>query len=166
MAGINGAVFIAGQYTLVYNGVSVGICEGDAGVPTIEETNHAEQINSSDAYGKTLIDGVYQGGDFFAQYTCLEYKAGSLAAFWPFAAIGVMGIIGRMLSDIAAPLVMTAIAGTPAANSPATLTASKAVLAPGYNTKLLFGPTLRKVPIRQVLLPYVSSSNNVWYTQT
>lgn len=165
MASINGATFIAGQYTVTYNGVAMGIMEGDDGVPTIEQTSHGEEIRNTDAYGKSLIDVIYQGADWFAQYMCMEYKAGPISAFWPFGAVGVMGVIGRIEQDLAAALVLTAIAGTPAAASPATLTAAKAILAPGFNTKLLYGPTLRKVPIRQVLLPYVSGST-IWFSQT
>ncbi len=49
----------------------------------------------------------------------------------------------------------------------ATLTASKAILAPGYNTQIIFGPTLRKVPIRLQLFPYDTGGGAVgWLTQT
>jgi hypothetical protein len=156
---------IAGQYTVTYNGTSCGIMEGDAGVPTIEATNHAEPVNNTDAYGKSMIDAIYQGGDHFASFQCMEYKAGSIAAFWPFGALGVMGVIARLYYDMSSALVLTAVAGTPAANSPATLTASKSIIAPGFNGRLLYGPTLRKVPIRLALLPF-SSTGNKWFTST
>lgn len=156
---------IAGQYTCTYSGTAMGIMEGDSGVPTIENTNHGEPVNNTDAYGKSTIDGIYQGGDYFAQFMCMEYKAGSIAAFWPFGALGVMGVIARLYYDMAAALVLTAVAGTPAATSPATLTATKSILAMGFNGRLLFGPTLRKVPIRLQLLPFTSSGVK-WLTQT
>ena len=139
--------------------------EGDSGVPTISQVAHEEPVNNTDAYGKSKIDGIYQGGDWFAAFMCEEYKAGTIATWWPYGAIGVMGVIGRLRYGLSAALVLTAIAGTPAASSPATLTASKAILSSGFNTQLLFGPTLRKVPIRLDLLPY-SSSGIVWLTTT
>lgn len=141
--------------------------EGDAGVPTIEQSSKAEPIANTSRYGKSTIDAIYQGGDFFAQFMCEEYRTGSIAAWWPFGTMGLMGIIGRLYFAMSAPLVFTAVAGTPAAATPATLTASKAILAPGFNTKLLYGPTLRKVPIRQILLPYDTGGGVIgWFTQT
>jgi hypothetical protein len=144
-----GESIIDGQYTVTWNSSSAGIMEGDAGVPTIEQTNFAEEVNNTDKYGKTSIDAIYQGGDWFAQFTCIEAPKG-LALFWPFGAFGVMGIIGRLYYSMASSLVLTAISGVPASGS---ITAAQAILAPGYNTKLLYGPTLRKVPIRQKLFP-------------
>lgn len=161
-----GESLLAGQYTVTWNSVSLGIMEGDQGVPTISQQTAAEMVGNTDAYGKSNIDGIYQGANWFAQFTCMEYRAGSIAAFWPYGTLGVMGTIGRLLYSLSAALVLTAIAGTPAAATPATLTASRAILAPGYNTQLLFGPTLRKVPIRQMLFPYSSGGNIVWFTTT
>src|SRR5947208_3246351 len=117
---VGGESIIAGQYGISYGGNQVGIFEGDAGVPTLEPANKAEPVASTDAYGKTTIDAFYQGGDWFMSMVCIEYRAGSLAMLWPFGALGVMGVIGRRLYDLALPLVLTAIAGTPAAASPAT----------------------------------------------
>jgi len=158
---------LAGQYTVTYGGVAMGIMEGDGGVPTIEHSPHGEPVNNTDRWGKSMITAIYQGGDWFATYVCMEYKAGPISAFWPFGSMGAMGIIGRHWYDLAAALVLTSIAGTPAASSPASLTASKAILPPGYNTRLLYGPTVRKVPIRQILFPYdLGSSTYGWFSQT
>jgi hypothetical protein len=79
--------------------------------------------------------------------------------------MGVMGVIGRLRYDLSQALVLTAIAGTPAASSPATLTASQAILAANFPWKLLFGPTLRKFPLRMDLLPY-TATGVVWYTES
>lgn len=149
---------IAGQYTVTYGGVALGIFEGDAQVPAIEWVHKTEPIANTDAYGKTTIDHIGQGLDAFFSGTCLEYKAGPISAMWPLSTtLGRLGVIGRLYYDIAAALVLTAIAGTPAVTSPATLTASRSILAPGFNVKLLYGPTLRKVPLRLQLLPYTST---------
>lgn len=160
-----GETIIAGQYTVTWNGVSVGMMEGDAGVPTLEQTSHAELISNTTTYGKSAIDGFYQGADWFASFTCLEYKPGSVAAFWPYGLMGQMGIISRSLFALSAPLVLTVVAGTPAAGSPNTISANNAILAPGFNGRLLYGPTLRKVPIRQILFPF-NSGSITWFTQT
>lgn len=153
------------QYTVGWNGLTLGIMEGDAGCPTLECVNHAEVVNNTDAYGKTTIDAIYQGGDWFAQMTCIEYRAGSIGAVWPFGQLGVLGVIGRLYyASIASSLVLTAIAGTPAAASPATLTATKAVIAPGFSSRWLFGPTLRKIPLRFQLLP--TGANVAFFTTT
>ncbi len=164
---VGGEVLIVGEYVVTYNSVAIGILEGDAGLPTLSQMTKAEPIANTSKYGKSTLDAIYQGADWFAQFTCLEYKAGPLAAFWPFhATLGHMGIIGRLYFDLALPLVLTSIAGTPAATTPATLTATRAILAPGFNTQLLFGPTLRKVPIRLQLLPFDVGGAPSWFTQT
>lgn len=160
-----GEVLVDGQYTITWNGTSMGIFEGDAGLPTIGQTSFEEAVNSTDKYAKSRIDGIYQGADFFFQATAIEYKSGSIAAWWPYGAMGVMGIIGRLRYDMSAALVLTAIAGTPAASSPATITSSHTILQASFPTQLLYGPTLRKLPIRQDMYPYVSGSV-VWFTQT
>lgn len=162
-----GEVLIAGEYTVTWNSVSVGMLEGDAGLPTIEQTTKAEAVDNTSTYGKSTIDAIKQGADWFASFTCLEYKAGSIAAFWPFGTPGLMGIISLLYFNLAAPLILTVVAGTPAVGAPNSLTASKAILAPGFNSRLLFGPTLRKVPIRQILLPFNTGGGVVgWYSQT
>ncbi len=162
-----GEVLVAGQYIVTYNSVAVGIMEGDASVPTIEVQNKGKPIDSTDRYAKATIDALHHGADYFAQFTCLEYKAGSLACLWPFGTLGIMGIIARLYFNLAAPLVLTSIAGTPAANSPATLTAPKAIIAPGYNGRLLFGPDVRVVPVRQILLPVDFGGGTIgWFSQT
>jgi len=148
-----GESLIAGQYVTNFGGIDMGIMEGDAGVPTIEYTPEGEDIGNTDKYGRAVIDTILLGQNCFAQYMCMEYDAGSIQAFWPWGDLGIMGTIARLGFDLADALILTAIAGTPAESSPATLTAPKALLAMGYNTRLLFGPPLRKVPIRQRLYP-------------
>lgn len=141
--------------------------QGDAGLPTLEHSYKAEPIANTDSYAKSTVDAIYQGADWFASMTCQEYKAGTIAAWWPFSTLGRMGVIGRLLYDLSLPLVLTAVAGTPAATSPATLTATRSILAPGFGTRILFGPTLRTVPLRFQLLPYyVTGTTPGWFTTT
>ena len=163
---IGGAVFIAGAYTITWNSLAIGICLGDEQSPVLEYTSLGRPIDNTDRYGRSRIEGIYQGGNWFAQYTALEYKTGPIAVAFPYGAIGVMGTIGRLWSDIAQALVLTSTAGTPAASTPATLTASKVILAENFPVRLLYGPVLRSVPIRQTVLPYTSGASDIWFSQT
>lgn len=160
-----GETLVCGVYTVTYNSLALGLLKNDDGLPTLELTNEGEDI-TGDAYGRSVIDGIYQGGNAFIGLTCEEYKAATLAAWWPFSSRGRMGLIGRLHYDMALPLVLTAVAGTPAASSPATLTATRAFPSPGTQRRVVFGPTLRTLPLRWRLYPYSSGGNVVWYTET
>lgn len=144
--------FIAGRYSSTWNSVAMGIMENGYDVSYDPKQ---ELINRSDQYGDTLLDMVYRGGDWSMQCDTLEWMAGVTGPAFPFGtALGVLGTIGRLCSDIAAALVLTATAGTPAAAAPATLTASKAILAANANPRIILNSVLRKVPIRFTFLPY------------
>lgn len=158
---------IGGRYSCTYNAVDVGISEeGYRIFAALKE----EVINESDAFGGSLLDYFYRGGDWSIQAESKEYKAGSISPFWPWGALGQMtgsgAPIGRLASSVAKALVLTAVAGTPAATSPATVTAANAVLAPGQNGSLLFNSKLRRVPIFLAMLPYTSGGNVIWLVTT
>ena len=150
--------FIAGAYSALYNAVGVGItAEGFKLDIMLKE----EQINETDAYGGSLLDYVYRGGDATMEFKSKAFKAGSVAPMWPWGPLGqivsLLLPVGRLASDAAQTFLMTAAANTPAAMSAyacTTLTASKAILAPGYNASLLFNSKLREVPCKLALLPY------------
>ena len=159
--------FIAGPYAGTYNAVAVGLTEDGY---ELSHAAKAEVIDESDAYGATTLDWVYRGGECFLQFTSKAYKAGSITPFWPWGALGVIHTtaapISRLASDVAAAMVLTAAANTPAAAAPATLTGSKSILAPNFDGKLLFHSKLRRVPVRLQLLPSLSSGTLLWWTQT
>lgn len=161
--------FISGAFTGTYNAVATGMTRQGH---EIEFTLKQETINESDLYGLTTIDAVLRGGDCFYQAEFREYKAGSLACFTtPFtgAVGGVFSAaepIGRLATGEALALVLTSVAATPAVATPATLTASQALLAEGYPVKLLYDSRLRPVPIRMQLYPSVSTGTGTWFTQT
>ena len=98
------------------------------------------------------------------------YKAGSITPFWPWGAMGVFytaaAPIARLASNVAAAMVLTATANTPAAAAVATLTGSKSILAPNNPAKLLYNSKLRKVPVRLVLLPSDTAGTGSHFTQT
>jgi hypothetical protein len=162
--------FVAGRYTGTYNSVDLGIMEGGY---EISWAISMENIDNTDAYGDTVIDQVLRGMNVFAQWNAKEYKAGPLAAATPLSTLPPtgtsslkLGLIGRLATDVAATLVLSATAGTPAATSPASLTAAEAILAEGYDVRLLFDSRHRKVPVRMRLLPYTASTDTIFFSTT
>lgn len=156
----------AGAYTATWNSVALGIFEGDEGLPALEGPDaKSEPVNNTSLYGKMTIDEIYQGVDYFMSFTCLEWRAGVTAAFHPYSAtMGVVGVIARLLYDLSSPLVLTVVAGTPAAvTGPTTLTANKAFPVPGFTPRVRFGPTLRRTPLRFRFFPYSSGGNIIHY---
>lgn len=140
--------------------------EGDSGLPQLEHSEAAEEIGNTSVYGRSVIDGVHLGNNWFATMTCLEYKAGPKGAFWPYnATLGTTGVVGVLLYSLSQALIYTAVSGTSASAAPASVTASKTILAPGFTTRLFYGPTLRKVPLRFRLYPY-TDTNVKWFSET
>lgn len=156
--------FIAGRYSGTYNAVDVGITENGY---ELQQESNVQEITPSDAYGDSVIDSIYRGGNVFLQFEGKAYKAGALTPFWPWGSLGVQGVIGRLASDVAAAQVLTATASTPAAAAPATLTGTKALLAANFPARLLYSSVLRTVPIRLRIYPYDSGGGAIkWFTMT
>lgn len=155
----------AGRYSATYNSVDVGITQQGY---EISLESKWQEITPTDAFGDTIIDGVYRGGNCYCQYEGMAYKAGAITPFWPWGALGILATtaapIGRLASDVAAAFVMTDTDATPAATIPATLTASKSILAPNNPAKLLFDSRLRTVPTRLQFLPYLSTDHKFFST--
>lgn len=172
--------FIAGRYSATYNANDVGITRDGY---ELQFDMEMEDIGETDAYGLSVIDGVWRGGNVHCQLTSTAYKTGSLAAFWPIGgavnADGVFGIlvdggvadpnklpIGELASNMAKAFVLTVTVGTPADGNPDTVTASKALLAKNNGGKLLFNSKLRDVPVRLRFYPYEVSSGLVKFFVT
>jgi len=161
--------FIAGRMSAAYNSVDVGMTRQGH---EIEVQLKADLIDETDLYGLTMVDAVMRGGDAFYNAVFREYKAGPISILTrPFG--GTLGLltnaanpIGTLLSDKAQALVLTATAGTPAALTPATLTASKAILAENYPVKIVHDSRLKELPIRMRLFPYVSGSDTIFFSTT
>lgn len=172
--------FVAGRYSGTYAASDVGITKDGY---ELELDSDLDDVGETDAWGTSVIDGIWRGGNCFLQLTSEAYKAGSLAAYWPYggalAGPGVLGIlydgsqlsklpIGQLASNIAQALVLTVTAGTPAATLSAvnTLTATQALLAKNFNAKLLFNSKLREVPVRLRLYPYTVSNVTKFFSTT
>ncbi len=145
---------IAGPYTVTWNSTSVGIFLGDENVPSIIVRNLEEPIANSDKYGKTKIDGIHMGQMWIFQGVLMEYSKGTPVVD-PFGTFGsALGVIGVLRWTLAKALVLTAVSGTSAAATPATLTSNKTIQSADFDAKVTFGPQLRVVPIRLDMLPY------------
>lgn len=156
---------MAGRYSSTLNSNSLGLMTNGYEVQCEPKE---QMVNRSDAYGDSMIDTIYRGGDWGLQCEAMEaYITGVKDAAWPFGALGVMGVIGRLGSDIATSLVLTATAATPAATSPATMTATKAKLAPNSQPRFSLNSELRLLPFRLVFYPYDAGSGAIkWFTTT
>lgn len=147
--------FMVGQYAVTYNAIALGLMEGEEGVPTLIQRLLSKKINSSDKWGDMLIDAIRRGVDFQLKMVCLEALKAS-GAIWPFGSTQglLVSPLGTLHTALAKTLVMTALAGTPAATSPATRTATKALLASDHVAEIQFGPMVRAVPLVFDLFPY------------
>lgn len=145
------ATFIAGKYDGTYDGTTIGeLADGWR----LSISRHVRIITGHSG-ARTPQDGIHQGGEVHLSCTAIEaYLAKVKLAFWPLSATMFdLGVIGRLESAIAKQVVMTALAATPAAASPATITFPLCGLQEGYPVEMLFGPDLREVPLRFRCLP-------------
>jgi len=155
--------YIVGAYTATYNSVALGQTEEGY---ELQFEHKNDLISKSDVFGDKLLDMIYRGTDWFFQSEFKEWKAGPIAVAFPWAAMGVEGVIGRLGSDVAASLVLTSTTGTPAATTPSTLTASHTILAPNSNPRAQFNSRLRTLPVRMVMLPYNNAGTTTHYVTT
>lgn len=163
----NIGTFIAGRYSATYDAVDVGITR--AGYRLLQSVFY-ENIEETDVYARTLIDMIYQGGNCSMVYMAREYKPGSVLPFWPYgggfgALMSATLPIARRASDAADAFVLTSTANTPAAATPASLTCTYAILAPGQR-ETLFNSQTRELPTELQLLPYDVSGVVRWFVLT
>ena len=149
--------FIAGPYTGVYNSLALGQCEDGY---TLDFAGRYEEV-TGDNFAESVQELIWRGANMFLSMTLLEYNSAAAAsAFWPWAAFGTIGQVGRVVTSaiggnpaLAKTTVLTAVAGTTATGTPATLTTAFSILAPNMNISMIFAPRLRRVPIRFQCLP-------------
>jgi len=160
--------FIAGPYAGTYNAGALGLTQD--GFEVRLRAEH-ELIADSDVYGQSVIDMVYRGGNCLVSMLGIEFgKMGNKSAIWPYGAInnttlgsvpafGFMGTVGRLAvgSSMIKAFVLTAISGTTAAASPATMTANQAIQADGAEAQYMMTSRNRVVPLTLRLLPYTTT---------
>lgn len=157
--------FAPGYYAMTYDGADCGLVEG---VRRLRRKSKGQPI-SADKWGDTVIDGVYRGGDCFLQVTFKEWTSTVRGILWPYDAdFGDIGQCGRLWSDLAKAIVLTAQSGSPAAtNGPATITANLAMIAEENDIEISLGNEQRDVSVLFRLLPYnISTGREAWFTVT
>jgi len=146
--------FISGGYTATLGGSSLGQIQ--AGF-TIDHQIFKRLI-TGDNYADTVQDGINRGMGVHISMTLLEYNAAAAAtALWPYGSTYLtfsekVGQIDVQQSKVDS-LILTAVAGPPAATVPATITCLKTILAENHNVSMLFAPDLRTIPLRMRVYP-------------
>lgn len=163
------ATVVAGAYSSTYNAVDCGDFTEDGF--ELEIRTHGERVERTDKFGDSLLDIVHRGSSAFITFNSRVFKAGSLTPFYPWGSLGVIATtaapIGRLASAVAAALVLTVVANTPAdGTTPSldTFTASKAILPDGANLRLLFSSRVRNVPVQLALLPSETTGTVTYFT--
>lgn len=169
----NGHKFAAGRYLVTFAGQYIGLFEGRQGSPGIEQRKFGQVIQNTDAYGDMPIGLISRGSEAYWAGTLMEWAATTLQAAWPSGGLsttnlGAAAPVGTDDYDSAQPLILTVQSGTPAATlGPVTLTASKAYLSEGFPLRFFFDSTLRTLPLRMRLWPFIPTSDVVrHYTMT
>lgn len=169
-------LFIAGPYSatnLVPAGSALDIGLTEDGF-NIRFRIEKQVIGQTALYGDSILDAVYRGGNASLSYLSLEFNKSLLnGVAWYQNAVGVanqgkMATVGTMDigSTKAGSTVLTAISGTTAAASPATLTSLQCALIEGHELNWTKTSRLKTQPIMQRLYPYTASAVEVWYTVT
>lgn len=143
--------FIAGRYNVTWNSLALG--QTKVGFD-IEFQRFTEDI-TGDNYAQMVQDAINQGGEFTTAAELIEYNAAAAATLmWPLSATKYdTGVIGILDSSKWMSMVFTALAGTPAAATPATLTTARSILHPRFPVKFRLSPNLRTLPIRMRVYP-------------
>lgn len=155
--------FVAGAYTSTYNAVAIGITKEGY---RLRFQFLKRLIDKSDLYGDTIIDAVFRGVNVNLTLQAIEYKAGVTGPAFPYAALGVLGVIGRLDSNLAQAVVLTATAGTPAAAAPATWTGSKCIIGENNNVEWVYDAQNRETPIGFRVYPYDASGTVKLWVET
>jgi len=151
MAAITGD-FPPGPYAATWNATDIGLMEGPI---RHQQSVIALPIRAS-KFGQEVIDYILQGtGGIFAAFMLKEWNTNTKAALWPFGTTqGITNQRGLLLNVFAKPLVLTAMASTPAATEgPVTRTYPLAILLPGHTLDYTLGPVERNIGVIMCALP-------------
>ncbi len=155
---------VSGPYAATWDGFYLGTQNDDGFVLT--GTWQGQEINASDAYGMTLVEGIYRGLNWRLRLRGLEWnRPGILSALQAFGSVGapnttftpVMGPVGQRWTTFSAVLSLVAVLG-PIPTFVQTLTALSAIIAPQSNTEAMMTSKAREAPIEMVLFPYPTSA--------
>jgi hypothetical protein len=141
----------SGPYSATWAGSSIGLFEG----PVRLQQNVIGLPVRASQWGQTVIDYIMQGGGAFGVVTVKEWTAAIRTFLWPFGStMGIVDEPGILFSQYCQPLVLTALAGTPAAtHGPVTRTYHYCATLPGHNLDITFGPMERNIVVAVGVLP-------------
>lgn len=159
------ANFAAGPYTMTYDGTTVGLLNSD-GIRHFQRGKR--KLITVNQHGQTPVDGIEQGVEAFLQLTFKEWNAKTRLAMWPWSAtLGQLGTVGVLTTSLTKAIVLTAVAGTPAASiGPATITYPYATLAEENDVGFLMACDERDIPILFRLLPDYNSGTPRFFVTT
>jgi hypothetical protein len=156
---------ISGPYLGSFNALPFGT-QNDDGYE-LSATVQGQEINASDAYGLTLVEGVYRGLNWRLRMRGLEWnKSGLLSALQMFGQTGAVGtfnptigVIGERMSKFTNALLLTAILAAPpnGPSTPQTLTSISAMLSVNSRSDMLFTSKMREFPLEWSLIPYLAT---------
>lgn len=145
--------FIAGGYTAVWNNLALGQAADGYRL----QHQFFKRLISGDSYADAPQDAVYRGGELAIAFRLIEFDAAAIQTLkWPYHATKwTLGTVGRtdVGSSLAKILVLTAVAGTPAASTPASITCALSILHENFPVEILYAPDLREIPIRLRVYP-------------
>lgn len=157
---------ISGPYTAVWNANTLGT-QDDNGFE-LSATIQGQEINASDAYGMTLVEGIYRGANWKLRFRGLEWnKAGLLNCLLMFGKTGASGTFTPSLTNIGdrwttycQSLVLTSILANPPC-TPQTLTATNAGVSPNSQSAFNLTSKMREFPLELALIPYSSTVGSI-----
>lgn len=158
--------FVAGRATGSYDppgapaAADIGLTEEGY---TVSAQHALELVERSDGHGAQAIEGIWQGlTNVQISGRFLEWKNAVLSLLYPYGAVVTAtgasylgpGVIGRLATAVAGALVLSAVAGTPAAATPASLTALFASVAENFPVEWALDSRLRRTNFRLRVWPY------------
>lgn len=158
------AAIVAGAYSGTLATVDLGQQEDGF---RLRMSFSKEEIRSN-SYGDSVIEAVYRGGNCFVSAVYIEadkhlLKA-AVSSFNPYAlsstgtsGLGFMGMPGKLDFALTGALVLTAVAGLPAASNIASLTATYAIIDQNLNAEITMANRARFIGLTFRLYPYLST---------
>jgi hypothetical protein len=150
---------ISGPYIGTWNSLPLGTQHDDG--YDLRCVIQGQELNQTDAYGMTLVEGIYRGQNWRCLLRGVEFnKTGLLAALQAFGQSGanttltpILSNVGNRFSAFAQTLLLNAILANPP-TMPQSLNASNAIVAPQMQSNFLLTSKYREMPLEMVLLPY------------
>ena len=176
MAGL--VVPVSGPYVAIWTGLPLGV-QSDDGY-ALSCTVAGQEVNATDQFGQTLVEGVYQGQNWRCRLRGLEWKSGLVEILQMFGNIDPLsgGLyptlygtntggppicnVGDLWTNYCGTLLLTAVLGNPP-TKPQSLTATNAGLAPGQTSEFMMTSKVRELPLELVLIPYLTVIQSVTF---